>query len=246
MDFAALYKRLKKEEPPLSCGAVIVAAGNAQRMGFDKLSYLLDGEPVLVRAIRAFEQVPLVEEIVVVTREDRLEDVATLCHENCLEKVSAVVCGGKTRTESALAGVMALKKDCRLTAIHDGARPLVSRELIEACIKKASIQYAAIPVLRISDTLRQVDEQGTLIGTCDRDRVVRVQTPQVFLTEIVKGALSDAVQRGLVFTDDAAAVERLGGKIQTVEGEEENLKLTTPQDIVQAEEILKRRKERQG
>lgn len=247
MDFAALYQRLKKkEEEAWTCGVVIVAAGSARRMGFDKLSYLLDGKPVLVRAILAFEQVPQVEEIVVVTREDRLEDVAALCHDSGAKKVSAVVCGGKTRTESALAGVMALKKDCHLTAVHDGARPLVSKELIEACINKASVQYAAIPVLKSTDTLREVDEKGTLIGTCDRDRVVRVQTPQVFQTELIKGALSDAVMRGLEFTDDATAVERLGVRIQTAEGEEENLKLTTPQDIALAEEILKRRKERQA
>ncbi len=243
MDIGAFYKRFKKEKAPLTCGAVIVAAGSAQRMGFDKLSYVLDGLPVLVRAAGAFQAAPLVEEIVIVTREDRLEEVAGLRDQYGLTKVSSVVCGGKTRTESALAGVMAMKKDCRLTAIHDGARPFVSQNLIDACIRRASVQYAAIPVLKSTDTLREVDENGTLVGTFDRERIVRVQTPQVFQTELVKGALTDAVQKGLVFTDDATAVERLGVKIQTVEGEEENLKLTTPQDFILARGILERRKE---
>lgn len=246
MDLIETYKRLKKEEKPLTCGAVVLGAGSAQRMGFDKMTVMLDRQPVLVRAVNAFQLSPLIEEIVVVTKTDRIEEIADLCRQYNLTKVSAVVCGGKTRTESALAGVMALKKDCRLTAIHDGARPLVSQALIEACIRKASIQYAAIPVVRSTDTLRGIDEKGALTGIYDRDKIVRVQTPQVFQTELVKGALSDAVQKGLTFTDDATAVERLGMKIQAVEGEEDNLKLTTPQDLVIAQGILERRKEAVG
>ena len=177
-----------------------------------------------------------------VTKADRIEEIAALCDQYNLRKVSAVVCGGKTRTESALAGVMALKQDCRLTAIHDGARPLVSGQLIEACIRKAGVQFAAIPVVKSTDTLRGVDEKGTLTEVFDREHVVRVQTPQVFLTEIVKAALTDAVTRGLTFTDDATAVERLGMTVRAVEGEEENLKLTTPQDLVIAQGILERRR----
>ena len=246
MGLIETYKRLKKEEKPLTCGAVVLGAGSAQRMGFDKMTVMLDRQPVLVRAVNAFQLSPLIEEIVVVTKTDRIEEIADLCRQYNLTKVSAVVCGGKTRTESALAGVMALKKDCRLTAIHDGARPLVSQALIEACIRKASIQYAAIPVVRSTDTLRGIDEKGALTGIYDRDKIVRVQTPQVFQTELVKGALSDAVQKGLTFTDDATAVERLGMKIQAVEGEEDNLKLTTPQDLVIAQGILERRKEAVG
>ena len=244
MDLIAAYKRLKKEEKPLTCAAVVLGAGSAQRMGFDKMTVMLDGQPVLVRAVNAFQQSSLIEEIVVVTKSDRIEEIADLCRQYNLTKVSAVVCGGKTRTESALAGVMALKKDCRLTAIHDGARPLVSQELIEACIRKASIQYAAIPVVKSTDTLRGIDEKGALTGIYDRDGIVRVQTPQVFLTELVKGALSDAVQKELTFTDDATAVERLGVRIQAVDGEEDNLKLTTPQDLMIAQGILERRKEK--
>ena len=244
MDLIAAYKRLKKEEKPLTCAAVVLGAGSAQRMGFDKMTVMLDGQPVLVRAVNAFQQSSLIEEIVVVTKSDRIEEIADLCRQYNLTKVSAVVCGGKTRTESALAGVMALKKDCRLTAIHDGARPLVSQELIEACIRKASIQYAAIPVVKSTDTLRGIDEKGALTGIYDRDGIVRVQTPQVFLTELVKGALSDAVQKELTFTDDATAVERLGVRIQAVDGEEDNLKLTTPQDLMIAQDILERRKEK--
>ena len=243
MDVVAIYKRLRKEDPPLSCGAVIVAAGSAERMGFDKLTCMLDGKPVLARAVQAFEDSPLICEIVIVTRSDRIEEIAELCREYHFEKVSAVVSGGKTRTESAFAGVMALKKDPKLVAVHDGARPLVSQELIERCIMRASVQYAAVPVMPSTDTLRAVNEKGVLVGTYDRDAVVRIQTPQVFLSDILKGALSSAVEKGLSFTDDAAAVERMGVALQSVEGEADNIKLTVPQDITMAEGILQRRKE---
>ena len=243
MDLVELYQKVRKEDKPLSCAAVVVAAGSAQRMGFDKLGVMLEGQPVLVRAIMPFELSPLISEIVVVTRADRLEEIAELCDRYNLKKVSGVVAGGKTRTESSLAGVMAVKSDCGLIAIHDGARPFVSQGVIECCVMSASKQYAAVPVLKSTDTLREVDDEGTLSGTCDRDHVVRVQTPQVFLADLLKGALTDAVQRGISFTDDATAVERMGVPIQTVEGDEENIKMTTPQDFVLARGILARRAE---
>ena len=242
MDLVKLYKSMKKEGAPLSCAAVIVAAGSSQRMGMDKLSVMLDGQPVLVRAVNAFEQSPLISETVIVTREDRLAEISELVKTYNLEKVSAVICGGKTRTESAFAGVMALRSEPKLIAVHDGARPFVSQGLIERCVMKASVQYAAIPVLKSTDTLRAIDQKGVLIGTYDRDAVVRVQTPQVFLADLLKGALTDAVQKGMTFTDDAAAVERMGLALQSVEGEEENIKLTTPQDLLLAQSILAQRR----
>ncbi len=212
-------------------------------MGFDKMTVMLDGVPVLIRAISAFERSPLINEVVVVTREDRLAEIAELCQQYQLKKITAVVSGGKTRTESALAGVMALKHDSALTAIHDGARPFVSQELIERAVERASIQDAAVPVIKSTDTLRETNDEGTLMGSLDREHVVRVQTPQIFLTDLLKGALSDAVNRGMSFTDDATAVERMGVAIKSVPGDEDNIKLTTPQDLVIAEEILKRRRE---
>ncbi|MCR5089954.1 MAG: 2-C-methyl-D-erythritol 4-phosphate cytidylyltransferase [Oscillospiraceae bacterium] len=242
MKLLDLYQKVRKEEKPLKCGVVIVAAGSSQRMGFDKLTVMLDGVPVLIRAVNAFDQSPFTDEIAVVTRQERLQEIADLCKQYNITKISSVVCGGKSRTESVYAGVMALKKDNRLIAVHDGARPFVSQKLIELCVRKAGAQYAAIPVLRSTDSLRGIDSRGSLTKSLDRDTVVRVQTPQVFQAEILKAALCDAVEKGLNFTDDASAVERLGMTLQGVEGEEENLKLTTPQDLVIARGILERRK----
>ena len=243
MDIRKLYDKIKKDEEPLSCAAVIVAAGSSERMGFDKLTVMLDGIPVLMRAAQAFDRSPLIEEIVIVTREDRLQEMADLCRQYQIGKIGSVVCGGATRTASVFAGVMALRKNSALVAVHDGARPFVSQELIAACVEKASVQYAAIPVLRSTDSLRGIDEKGVLLGSLDREKVVRVQTPQVFQTDLLKGALSDASAKGLSFTDDATAVERMGLRLQAVEGDEENIKLTTPEDFELAKGILERKRE---
>ena len=122
---------LKKKEKPPVCSVVIVAAGSSQRMGGDKLTMKLGAAPVLGRTILAFENSPLVDEIILVTRADRLEEIADLCHRNGMHKVRQVVSGGATRMESALAGVSAVRHGAEYIAIHDGARPLVSAELIE-------------------------------------------------------------------------------------------------------------------
>ena len=223
-------------------GAVIVAAGNASRMqGIDKVMAPIAGEPMILRTVRQFQNCDAIKEIVVVTREDLLTKVMGLCRD--FDKVKAVVVGGKDRQESVERGMNTLSEKVKLVAIHDGARPFVSQELIERCIQRASIQYAAVPVIKSVDTLREVDENGTLTGILDREHVVRIQTPQIFLTDLIKGALTDAVQKEQSFTDDAAAMERMGTPIQSVEGDADNIKLTTPQDLVVAEAILKRRRE---
>lgn len=242
MKLPGLFKRKKKDSVP-HCSAVIVAAGSSQRMGMDKLMAELDGIPVLVRTIRAFEASPLVDEIVVVTRMDRLEEVADLCHQYDLGKVSRVVCGGATRTLSALAGVSEVQKSARLIAIHDGARPLVTADVIMRTVYAADEYMAAAPVVPSADTLKQVDDKGTVVGTLDREHTVRVQTPQVFRADLIKGALTRAAERDLVFTDDCAVAEMMGLQTHTVLGDEDNIKLTTPRDMAFAAEILRLREE---
>ena len=232
----------KKEEKP-RCSAVIVAAGSSQRMGTDKIMMKLGAMPVIARTVLAFENNEYIDEIIIVTKTEKINEVADLCYKNGLHKVKQVISGGATRMESALAGVMAARHEAELIAIHDGARPLVSQEIITRAIEAAKKYKAAIPAVASTDTLKAVDENGFVIGTVDRASTVRVQTPQVFQTELLKGALCDAVQKGLSFTDDATAVERMGLKLQAVDGEEENLKLTTPIDLALAEIILQRRKE---
>ena len=223
------------------CTAVIVAAGSSQRMGSDKIFAALGGWPVLVRSIRAFEDSELVDEIIVVTREEKLQQVADLVKKYELHKVSKVILGGKTRVESCLAGVSEAEHRAGLIAIHDGARPLVTQRVIRETIRAAEAHYAAVPVVPSTDTLKLLDSEGVVSGTVDRAAIFRVQTPQVFRADLIKGALTAAMQRDLPITDDCSAMELMGIKTHTVPGDEDNIKLTTPRDFVVAEAILKNR-----
>lgn len=223
------------------CTAVIVAAGSSQRMGNDKIFTALGGLPVLVRSVRAFEENELVDEIIVVTREEKLEHVAELVKKYELKKVSKVILGGKTRVESCLAGVSEAHHRAELIAVHDGARPLVTQAIIRDTIRAADEFYAAVPVVRSTDTLKLLDEKGVVSGSVDRETIFRVQTPQVFRADLIKGALTEAMKRGLPVTDDCSAMELMGIKTHTVPGDEDNIKLTTPRDMVVAEAILKDR-----
>lgn len=239
MSFLPKRKRAEGERP--FCTAVIVAAGSSQRMGNDKIFAALGGLPVLVRSVRAFEAAELVDEIIVVTRQEKLEHVAMLVKKYELKKVSKVILGGKTRVESCLAGVSEADHRAELIAIHDGARPLVTQRVIRECVRAADELYSAVPVVRSTDTLKILDEKGIVTGTPDRETIFRVQTPQVFRADLIKGALTEAMKRGLPITDDCSAMELMGVKTHTVEGDEDNIKLTTPRDMVVAEAILKNR-----
>ncbi|MBR5342533.1 MAG: 2-C-methyl-D-erythritol 4-phosphate cytidylyltransferase [Oscillospiraceae bacterium] len=240
-----IFKKLRKDKVPKEphCSAVIVAAGSSERMGSDKMSLMLGGKPVLARTLKVFQDSPLVDEIIVVSKIDRLQETADLCKEYGIEKISRVVAGGKTRTESALVGVSEVDPKARLIAIHDGARPLVTEDLILRTVYAASEHMAAAPVVSSPDTLKAVDADGFMLGTVDRETTLRVQTPQVFRAEIIKGALTKAVEKGLVLTDDCAAAEMMGVRTKTVLGDDDNIKITRPRDMLFAEEILKERGE---
>lgn len=230
----------KKQKPP-RCSAVIVAAGSSQRMGSDKILMKLGAMPVLARTVLAFENNEYIDEIIIVTKTEKLQEIADLCYKNGLHKVKQVVSGGSTRMESALAGVSAARHGAELIAIHDGARPLVSQDLITRTIQAAWDYHAAVPAVASTDTLKTVDEKGFITGTVDRARTLRVQTPQVFSADLIKGALTKAVTEGLTLTDDCSAMDMMGVKTFVVEGETENIKITTPDDLVFARAIVESR-----
>ena len=232
------FKKKNTDEPP-RCSAVIVAAGSSSRMGYDKIMGALGGIPVLVRTLRAFEESDYVDEIVLVTRLEMLEHAAMLCDKYSISKISKVICGGKTRTESALAGVSEVRKGAKLIAIHDGARPLVSQQLIKRVVYAARDNYSAVPAIKCTDTLKAVDGDGNVRGSVNRDSFVRIQTPQVFEASLIKGALTRAVKDGITLTDDCSAMDIMGIKTVTMAGEESNIKLTTPIDMAFAEAILR-------
>ena len=238
--------KAKHKKTPLKpeCAAVVLAAGSSVRMGSDKILARLGELPVLARTLRPFQECSCVKEIVVVTAADKLEEVTELCREYNIGKVTKVLCGGKTRTESALTGVSEVSGRIPLIAIHDGARPLVTEELIRRCIEAAAEKLAVVPAIRSTDTLKTAGEDGAIIGTVDRETTWRIQTPHVFKADLIKGALTKAMKQGLPLTDDSSAMEILGVTTYIVEGDEENIKLTRPLDLLLAAAILRDRRNR--
>ena len=217
-------------------GAVIVAAGRSARMGgIDKLIAELGGLPVLRRTLLAVAAAPEVEEIVLVVRPGREEELAAAAGP-CL-KLRAVVPGGETRQQSVLAGVQALSPGCELVAIHDGARPLVSQRVLEEVLAAAAVCSAAAPATPVKDTIKAA-HNGVIESTPDRSTLFAVQTPQVFDADLIRTALTRAVEEGAELTDDCGAVERLGIPVRLTAGEYINLKITTPEDAAVAEALL--------
>ena len=230
----------RKVLPTQYCGAVIVAAGSASRMGgIDKVMAPLGGEPMILRTVRDFEDCEAVKEIVIVTRKDLMGPIAELC--SGYTKIRAVVQGGSSRQESVKLGLLAFSKEVRLAAVHDGARPLVSGELIDKVIRAAHSYGAAAPAIPVKDTIK-VFEGGFIAATPDRSTLRAVQTPQVMDRDLLLGALEKAEQEGIALTDDCSAVEHIGMRVRLVEGEERNLKVTTPLDLKIAELLLEERK----
>jgi 2-C-methyl-D-erythritol 4-phosphate cytidylyltransferase len=218
------------------CGAVIVAAGSASRMGgIDKVMAPLGGEPMIVRTVRQFQECDAIREIVIVTREDLIVPIMDLCHS--YDKVKAVVVGGKTRDESVSLGLNTLSDKCKLAAIQDGARPFASWQLIDRVVRAANSYGAAAPAIPVKDTIKVVSG-GVVKETPDRSGLQAVQTPQVFDFDMLRGALKKAKADGAAITDDCSAVERLGMSVKIVEGDEKNIKITTPFDLKIAELIL--------
>jgi len=211
-------------------------------MGADKALMPLGDVPMLLRTLRALEVCDYITEIIVVTREDLLVTIGQLCKDAALGKVRKVVVGGETRTASVLAGVREADPAAGLIAIHDGARPLVSRDILDRTIEKAGAAGAAAPAVPVKDTLKRA-VNGVVESTPDRSELFAVQTPQVFEHGLILAALEKAVADGAELTDDCAAVERLGMTVCLTEGSYENIKLTTPEDVAVAETILERRGE---
>ena len=236
MEFSDITKQTRRLLKLKTCGAVIVAAGTASRMGgIDKVMAPIHGEPMIVHSVRAFQQCDAIKEIIVVTRPDLIVPIMDLCHE--FDKVQAVIVGGASRPESVAIGLNALSSKMKLAAIHDGARPLVSFEVIDRTVRAANSYGAAAPGVPVKDTVKTV-VGGIVENTPDRSRLKAIQTPQVFDVDLLRVALAKADQELQPITDDCSAVELLGMSVRIVEGDERNIKVTTPLDLKLAEMIL--------
>lgn len=237
------FKKIREARRP-RCAALVVAAGNSTRMGgVNKLLQPIEGVPVLARTLAAFQVAGSVDEIIVAAREEDILEISQLCRTYGLTKCAKVIRGGENRVHSAMLAALEASPEMELLAVHDGARPLVTPELIDRVAAAAARCSAAAPAVMLKDTVKAIREDGGVEGTLDRDRLRAVQTPQVFEASLLKAALQSALEQEAPVTDDASAVERLGKVVFLVEGEEENLKITTPMDLILAEAIVKAREE---
>lgn len=236
MDITKVTRPIRKLLKLKYCGAVIVAAGSASRMGgIDKVMAPIGGEPMILRTVRQFQNCDAIKEIVVVTRSDLIVPIADLCHG--FDKVRAVVVGGDSRDASVAMGLNTLSEKCTLVAVQDGARPFTDWQLIDRVVRAANTYGAAAPAIPVKDTIKVV-RGGVVKETPDRSTLKAVQTPQVFDYDLLRGALRKAREDGKVLTDDCSAVEYMGMSVKIVAGDERNIKITTPMDLKIAELIL--------
>ena len=218
-------------------GAIIVAAGASRRMGgMDKIFADLAGKPLLTYSAEAFQKCDSVDQIVIVLNKQRLDEGLKLVRKYDWFKVSDVCGGGERRQDSVQEGINRLV-DCKWVVIHDGARPCLSQSLIETGLAEARSSGAAIPALPIVDTIKAVLSDHIVEDTLPRARLYTVQTPQVFRFDIISEAYSKILDD---VTDDSCMVERLGYKVKVYPGSVANIKVTTPDDLILAEAILRK------
>lgn len=229
----------------MACGAVVVAAGRSQRMGFNKTLLSLAGIPVVARVLDIVGSVPEISSIVVVTNSDDLIHVRALVTSSSPERTVSVCLGGETRQRSVRNGFDALPTDVDLVLVHDAARPLVTRDLIRTGIAEAQRFGAAIAAVPVTDTIKIVGADQTIIRSLNRSQLYAAQTPQIFRRAWLAAAYERLEQQGTkhVFTDESGLLEWAGYQVRVYAGSTENIKLTTPVDLVAAEAILTQREQ---
>jgi 2-C-methyl-D-erythritol 4-phosphate cytidylyltransferase len=222
----------------MKVGVVIVCAGKGNRLGArDKVSILISGEPLLSYSLKAFSRIKQVKQVVIVVSKKNISFAQTIIDSPAFRKYNInVVKGGKERQDSVKSGLKALDESIDYVLIHDGARPLVSKSLINRMLKALSSSDAVICALSARDTLKRVNSDNIVVKTIDRSSIVSVQTPQAFKRDVIMKAYRN--WRKACSFDDAQAVEELGVKIKVVEGEVGNFKVTYPQDLKLANLII--------
>ncbi len=221
--------------------AIIAAAGSSRRMeGPDKLWTPLAGRITLARTIDVFEASPIIDTIILVLNAERIDDATTLCQQEGWRKITGIVAGGIRRQDSVRLGLDALANIAPQTQwvmIHDGARPLVTPDILEAGLKATQSCQAAIAGVPVKDTIKQV-QQGWIHSTLDRSQLWAIQTPQVFSFSLIHQAYHNPLAQQ-EFTDDAALLEQLGQRVAIFPGSYRNIKITTQEDLLIAEALIK-------
>lgn len=228
----------------MSNTAVILAAGLGKRMqaGHNKQFIEICGQSVLTHTLTVFAQIPEIAKIVLVVRAGE-EDTCQNMIPEIAENKTVLAIGGKERQDSVHNGIRAITWECEYILIHDGARPLVTEKVIRRTLLAAQNSGAAICAVPVKDTIKQADSDGNVLATIPRESLWAVQTPQVFRADLIRRAYENAYVHNHYGTDDASLVEYLGEKIKIVTGDYENIKITTPEDIPTAEQILQKRQQ---
>lgn len=240
------FSRWRAKEPAAEqreafVSAIIVAAGRSTRMGGDmsKQFILLDGVPVIVRTLKAFELADGVREVVIAARQEDIPQMYALIQEYEITKVKQIVTGGETRQESVFRAIAQADNQADFLAIHDGARPLIRPQEIDQAVEAAVKHGAAALGVPVKDTVKRVDADGRILETPERTALWSVQTPQVFARALYLRAVEQAGAEAAALTDDCQLVERLGEPVFLARGAYSNLKITTPEDVFAAEGILR-------
>jgi 2-C-methyl-D-erythritol 4-phosphate cytidylyltransferase len=222
--------------------AIIVAAGDSRRMGFDKLFAAIAGKPVIAHTIRAFERASSVDGIIVVAREDRHDEIKTIVRDENFKKVKSIIPGGKCRQDSVRAGLDHLESVMRYVAVHDAARPLITPQQIDRVFEQCRIHGAAALAEPINDTLKRADADLLVTDSVDRQELYAMQTPQIFERQLIAEAYRAVYTKNVSVTDEVSAVERLGRKVALVLNDDFNFKITYPRHLPLAEFVLTQRR----
>lgn len=226
--------------------AIIPAGGVGKRLGSSiaKQYLLLDGVPVLVRTLKIFQQAKVIDEIVLVVPEDDLISARKqLVDKYDLTKVTAIVSGGNERQDSVRNGLSAIVDKCDVVIIHDGVRPLLTEEMLNQVVAAAKRDGASSIGVKVKDTVKQTKDEDLVVATLPRNNLWLTQTPQAFAFDILQKAYAAAVSDKFYGTDDASLVERIGVKVKMIAGSYENIKITTPDDLIIAEAFIKNKAE---
>lgn len=224
--------------------AIIPAAGQGKRMGgsLNKQFMILQGMPVIEHTLRAFTAIEVISGIVIVCAAGEEDYYRTeLLPKYSLIKPIEVVAGGRERQDSVYCGLSVAGKNCRYVIIHDGARPLVTADIIFRAVREVKGYGALTAGVPVKDTIKRTDSEGVITETLQRQGLWHIQTPQIFRLDLLMRAHEEAQAVGFYGTDDASLVERLGFPVRVIPGSYENIKITTPEDITVAETILRGR-----
>jgi len=212
--------------------AIVVASGTGSRMGSEIPKQFIEvmGKPIISYTLNSLSKCSDIDDIIIVTLPEYLVYCKDVVDAFNFKKVSKIVCGGQTRSQSVFNGLNELDDSCDMVVIHDGVRPLIDSDTISKCIS-AAVRYDCAAVgVRMKDTIKFVDD-GFIEGTVDREKLWQIQTPQVFKKDLILSFYKNADINSISATDDCALAERAGYKIKIVKGKYENIKITTPQDI---------------